>query len=287
MNERFDFAPTYLRRTLWRIMIEVDRFYDHECTPEMFKRGHGPIPWPTHTTLSSLLSKFMDTEEMRSRSFPEEWSAEFYQKKSLLGSPGGAKGRGGGGGYIANGGRGHSGGGHSGGGDGGYSGDGGRSYSGGYSGGGGGYHGNQGGGQGGANQGYKPQSPPQGGGRSGNNTAMEACHDKIKTMMKPYWQKFGGRVRFDQILDAANMNVWDLPQLDRHLDGNGKNRLCWPNLLGCCTRGNCSFMHESGRELPEAFAEDACLKLESGIRWVVNNESDLRGGPFRTAGGAG
>ena len=116
---------------------------------------------------------------------------------------------------------------------------------------------------------------------------MEACHDKIKTMMKPYWQKFGRRIRFDQILDAANMNVWDLPQLDRHLDGNGKNRLCWPNLLGCCTRHNCSFMHESGRDLPEAFVEDACLKLESGVTSVVNNESELRVGPWRTVDRAG
>ena len=172
MNERFDFAPAYLRRTLWKIMIEVDRFYNQECTPEMFERGQGPIPWPTRTKLSSLLSKFMDGDEMKSRSFPEEWSTEFYRKKGLLGSPGGAKGRGGGGGpgvgggggYSANGGRGHSGGGYSGSGGGGYSGGGGR----GYNGGGGGYQGNQGGGH----QGYKPQSPPQGGGRSGNNTAM-------------------------------------------------------------------------------------------------------------------
>merc|ERR1712086_1149467 len=139
MNKRFDFAPAYLRRTLWRIMGEVDRFYEQECTPVMFERGQGPIPWPTHTKLSSLLSKSMDGKEMRSRSFPEEWSAEFYRKKGLLGSPGGAKGRGGGGGpnvgggggYSANEGRGNSGGGYSGSGGGGYSGGGGQSYSGG------------------------------------------------------------------------------------------------------------------------------------------------------------
>ena len=41
-------------------MIKVDRFYEQECITEMFERGQGPIPWPTHTKLSVLLSKFMD-----------------------------------------------------------------------------------------------------------------------------------------------------------------------------------------------------------------------------------
>ena len=116
MNERFDFTPTYLRRTLWKIMVKVvDRFYEQECTPEMFERGHGPIPWPTDTKLSSLLSKFMDGNKMKSRSFPEKWSTEFYSKKGILGRLGGTKGRGGahqtgggGGGYSGGGGRGYS-----------------------------------------------------------------------------------------------------------------------------------------------------------------------------------
>ena len=107
---------------------------------------------------------------------------------------------------------------------------------------------------------------------------------RYKTMMRPYWQKFGGRVRFDQILNATNMNVWDLPRLDKRMDGNGKNRLCWPNVLGCCFRANCSFIHENGRDLPEASVKDACLRLKNGVRWVVDNERDLRVGPFHTSG---
>ena len=82
-------------------------------------------------------------------------------------------------------------------------------------------------------------------------------------------------MRLDQIPEAANMNVWDLPRLNKHTDGNGKNKLCWPNVRGCCFRGRCSFIHENGRELPEAFVKDACLRLENGVRWVVDNESDL------------
>jgi uncharacterized membrane protein YgcG len=96
LNERFDFSPTYLRRTLWKMMVEVDRFYEQECTPEMFEPGYGKIPWPTPTKLSLLLSKFLDGDEMKSRSFPEEWSADFYRKKKLLPNAGGYQGRGGG-----------------------------------------------------------------------------------------------------------------------------------------------------------------------------------------------
>ena len=63
---------------------QADRFYDQECTPTMFERGQGPIPWPTHKKLLSLLSKFIDRDKMKSRTFLEEWSAEFYKKKGLL-----------------------------------------------------------------------------------------------------------------------------------------------------------------------------------------------------------
>jgi hypothetical protein len=85
------------------MMIEIDRFYNQECTRDMFERRQGPIPWITHTTLLSLLSKFMDGDEMKSTTLPEEWLAEFYRKKGLLWSPEGTQGRGGayqtGGGY--------------------------------------------------------------------------------------------------------------------------------------------------------------------------------------------
>jgi hypothetical protein len=98
MNERFEFSPAYLRRTLWKMMIEVDRFYDQECTPEMFDRGQDPIPWPTHIKFLSVLSKFLDGDEMKSRSFPNEWSAAFYRKRVLNAKSGGYQGRGGRGG---------------------------------------------------------------------------------------------------------------------------------------------------------------------------------------------
>jgi hypothetical protein len=182
MNERFDFSPVYLRRTLWKLMIEVDRFYDRECTPDMFERGHGPIPWPNHTKMSSILSKFLDGDEMKSRLLPEEWSVEFYRKKVLNNSAVGHKRRGGG--YQGTGGGGQGGGTY-------------QSPSG-YQGRGGGYQGSsdEGHGNGGYSyqQGYgcgsppEHQAPPQGDKEKGKT--QQDCYPKIKQMMEAYWKKF-------------------------------------------------------------------------------------------------
>ena len=44
-------------------------------------------------------------------------------------------------------------------------------------------------------------------------------------MMGPYSKKFGGRVKLDQIMPAANINYWDLLFLNTHADANGRNTL--------------------------------------------------------------
>ena len=64
-------------------MIEVDRYYGKENTPEMCEHGHGPIPWPIRTELSSILSKLLDEDKVKTRSFHNKWLAEFYLKKDL------------------------------------------------------------------------------------------------------------------------------------------------------------------------------------------------------------
>ena len=77
------------------MMLEVDRLYDQECMPEIFERGQGPIPWPIQTKLSSIISKFLDGDEMKSRLFSAKWLAEFYRKKGLNINAGGYHSRGG------------------------------------------------------------------------------------------------------------------------------------------------------------------------------------------------
>ena len=61
----------------------VDRFSSQESTPEMFEHEHGPTPWSVQTKLSSILSKFLDGDEMKSRLFPARWLVEFSWKKGL------------------------------------------------------------------------------------------------------------------------------------------------------------------------------------------------------------
>jgi hypothetical protein len=39
IHERFHFTPRYLRRTLWKMMVEMDRFCEQECAPEIFVPG--------------------------------------------------------------------------------------------------------------------------------------------------------------------------------------------------------------------------------------------------------
>ena len=202
----------------------------------MFNHRGGPIPWPTQTKLSSILSKFLDGDEMQSRSFPNEWSSEFYRKKGLnrdrqgggSHSSSGYQGRGGQGdkSYQSQGGERQGGGSYN---SNGYQGRGGQGDR---------HHQNQGRGGGG---GSRTQLPPQGGamGRS-----QQDCHPKIKKMMAPYWEKFGGRVRFNQILEAADVSINDLPAMNKHVKG-GRNQLCWLGALGAPRMGAGSSMKKA------------------------------------------
>ena len=73
-------------------MVEVDKFYQQELMPDDFEDGRGPIPWPRSTKLLSVLEKFVDGEEIVSRSFPPEWTSAFYQKQGHeKKSPGGGR----------------------------------------------------------------------------------------------------------------------------------------------------------------------------------------------------
>ena len=93
------------------------------------------------------------------------------------------------------------------------------------------YHGYNIGGQGagghahkGGDRGYqlRPQLPPQGG---NSGKVQQDYHPNIKEMMGPCWQRFGGRVCFDQILQSTGLDIWDMPKMSKHMDGE-ENNLC-------------------------------------------------------------
>ena len=81
-------------------------------------------------------------------------------------------------------------------------------------------------------------------------------------MIGTYWQKFGGRVRLDQIMDNVGTIHHDLPFLKKHADVNGRNKLCWNGVLGHCKRPNWTFTHEKGEYMPDDFIKETYVKLE-------------------------
>ena len=73
------------------------------------------------------------------------------------------------------------------------------------------------------------------------------------------------------------MNIWDLPRLNKHTDGSGKNKLCWPNVIGCCFRDRCPFIHEKGQDVLDAFLEwthRVTFELDHSIRNRADQDED-------------
>ena len=56
---------------------------------------------------------------------------------------------------------------------------------------------------------------------------------------------------------AANTKYFDLPFLDKHVDANGRNKLCWNRVLVNCTRKDYTSIHERERDLLGDVVEEA------------------------------
>jgi hypothetical protein len=125
--------------------------------------------------------------------------------------------------------------------------------------------------------GTRTQRPPQGG---ASGKGQQDVHPKIKKMMAPYWGKFGGKVRFNQILEAADLSLNDLPAMKKHMKG-GRNQLCWLGALGACTQQDCRFVHEKGCDLDEGLIDELVSKIDKGVCWVVETVNQLPSGPNR------
>jgi hypothetical protein len=99
-------------------------------------------------------------------------------------------------------------------------------------------------------------------------------------MMAPYWGKFGGKVRFNQILEAADVSLNNLPAMNKHMK-EGRNQLCWLGVLGSCTQKDCKFVHEKGCDLDEGLIDELVSKIDKGVCWVVETIDTLPVGPNR------
>ena len=92
--------------------------------------------------------------------------------------------------------------------------------------------------------------------------------------MTQYWQKFGRRVCFDQILQSVGLDIWDLPNINKHVV-NDRNNLCWQGVLERCSNPSCRFIHEKGKYLDDDFVMDVGSKLDRVVYWVVEIQSAL------------
>ena len=99
-------------------------------------------------------------------------------------------------------------------------------------------------------------------------------HPTIRICMQPYHQKFWGRVMLTKILSAANKHILVLPSLNSRMK-NGKNNLCYLNVLGHCGQGDqCIFAHPQAN-FPDNFLEEVCRVVSAGLNYVICNESEM------------
>ena len=106
---------------------------------------------------------------------------------------------------------------------------------------------------------------------SSNNLAH--VHPDIQTSLQEYHERYVRRVAVQQLLEATNLTLKDLPYLTNLVDPVGKNWLCYNQCLGLCQHGrSCVFWrkrgHVSGKDLPTQFFRELIAKITPGLRYA-------------------
>jgi hypothetical protein len=119
-----------------------------------------------------------------------------------------------------------------------------------------------------------------GGGHLGNQgqgkewfNKLGHMHPWIRECMRPFHEKFQGRVMLGRIMSAGNV-AWDkLPVLERYVNKEErKNYLCYNHVLGICGHRSCRFQHAMGMEIPNEFATHLCATLRPGMEYILRAE---------------
>ena len=114
--------------------------------------------------------------------------------------------------------------------------------------------------------------------------------------MRPFHEKFQGRVMLGRIMSAGNVSWEKLPVLDRYINQHKrKNYLCYNHVLGICGHRNCRFQHATAAEIPNDFAHQLCATLRPGMDYILRTENPAplpvgsggRGSTGGTSGGIG
>ena len=141
------------------------------------------------------------------------------------------------------------------------------------------FAGGQQGHQGGNNQNGWGRQQQQASPQFSTDQRLKHVHPWIRKAMEQYYQKFGPAVGFKRLCDAIAKvgdnkggGSNDLPHLEGHISGGGRNALCYPYVLGQCPHGSrCNFTHVEGPQIPNDFASALLRTITGGVVWLVNN----------------
>lgn len=100
---------------------------------------------------------------------------------------------------------------------------------------------------------------------------LTEIHPNLAEHLRAYHNKFDGRVLWKSIKEHGNFTVQQLPVLQRHVDAQGRNNICWTDFLGRCTTPNCAFSHVPTSEVDAQFVTAALAILRPGIDYVTAN----------------
>jgi hypothetical protein len=105
-----------------------------------------------------------------------------------------------------------------------------------------------------------------GGARHQQQPWVDDRHPRIITMMADYVAARGLQVKLNDILDASNKRITDLPTIPEYI-ANGRPFVCWAHILGWCNFTNCAFKngHVLCSSIPNAFAKEVVTMLNLGV----------------------
>ena len=105
---------------------------------------------------------------------------------------------------------------------------------------------------------------------------VDHCHPIVKKEFKDYHAAFGGNTRLMGLMEKSNITLTKLPYIHSFIV-NGKNTLCYSNVIGICTSPKCERQHPHSHQLDDAFVTELCRVTKTGRDYMVRNAADFAG----------
>jgi hypothetical protein len=125
------------------------------------------------------------------------------------------------------------------------------------------------------NKGQQPQQGRNNGGGGGNHRQpwVDDRHPRIVAMMADYIAAQGLWVQLNEILNASNKRITNLPMIPECVN-NGRPFVCWAHILVRCRFPNCKFKNRyvPCSSIPNAFAEEVVTILTPGVKHCARTQ---------------